>query len=352
MVKVIMAVLTTLIVMCCSSGTTKNAKSSSDVSKIKLIFETDMGNDVDDALALDMTYKYVEAGKVDLLGIMSNKNCVYSAEFIDIMATWYGHEEIPIGIVRNGIHIKEDAVNYAKAVCELEENGQPMFKRTLNNYESLPAAPLLYRKILSQQPDSSVVIVSVGFSTNLAQLLDTKPDKHSLLNGRELVAKKVKVLSIMAGSFGKDSIAEHNVLKDVRAAKKVFVEWPSQIVVSPFEVGIKILYPGASIVKDFNWGIKHPMIKAYKVYLTMPYDRPTWDLTSLMYVVEDDKSYMNESVRGKITVNNEGYTCFKEDVKGKHSYLSVTDDQVKRVEDHLVNLIKQKPLKYKGSEKK
>ena len=348
MIKILMTTILAFLLFGCTLTDSKNGLDSSNDSKIKLIFETDMGNDVDDALALDMIYKYIEADKVDLLGIMSNKNSRYSAEFIDLMATWYGHTGIPIGIVKNGTDSEGDAINYAQAVCELEEDGQPLFERTLNNYESLPEAPLLYRELLSQQPDSSVVIVSVGFSTNLAQLLDTQSDKYSSLNGRELVAKKVKMLSVMAGSFGKDSVTEYNVAKDIKAAKKVFAEWPTKIVASPFELGLKILYPGASITDDFDWGIKHPMVEAYKAYLSMPYDRPTWDLTSLMYVVENDQSYMNESVPGKITVNDKGYTQFDEDSNGKHICLSVTDEQAEIIKNYFVNLIKRKPAKYKS----
>lgn len=37
-------------------------------------FDTDMGNDVDDVLALAMFYRYAEEGKSDLLGIVVNKN--------------------------------------------------------------------------------------------------------------------------------------------------------------------------------------------------------------------------------------------------------------------------------------
>ena len=347
MIKILISVISALLLFGCSSKESKNTVDSSNNSKIKLIFETDMGNDIDDALALDMIYKYVEADKVDLLGVMSNKNSPFSAEFIDVMDTWYGHAGIPIGIVKNGTDSEGDAINYAQKVCELEEDGQPLFKRTLTNHESLSAAPLLYREILSQQPDSSVVIVSVGFSTNIAQLLDTQADKYSSLNGKDLVAKKVKMLSIMAGSFGENPVTEYNVAKDIDAARKVFEEWPTKIVASPFELGITILYPGSSITEDFNWGVKHPMVEAYKAYLPMPYDRPTWDLTSLMYVVENDESY-NESAPGKITVDDQGYTHFDEDNKGKHILLSVTDQQAEEIKAHFVDLIKRKPIKYKS----
>jgi len=37
----------------------------------------------------------------------------------------------------------------------------------------LPDAHTLYRKILAKQPDSSVTIISIGFSTNIARLLLT-----------------------------------------------------------------------------------------------------------------------------------------------------------------------------------
>ena len=347
MIKILISVFSALLLFSCSSKESKKTMGDPTDSKVKLIFETDMGNDVDDALALDMVYKYIEADKVDLLGIMSNKDNPFSAEFIDVMATWYGHTDIPIGVVKNGADSEGDAINYAEKVCELKEDGQPLFKRTLSDYESLPAAPLLYREILSQQPDSSVVIVSVGFSTNIAQLLDTQGDKYSSLNGKDLVAKKVKMLSIMAGSFGENPVTEYNVAKDINAAKKVFEEWPTEIIVSPFELGIKILYPESSISDDFNWGMKHPMVEAYKAYLPIPEDRPTWDLTSLMYVVENDGDY-NESSPGNVTVDDKGYTNFDKDSKGKHILLSVTDQQAEEIKTYFVDLIKRKPLKYES----
>ena len=39
---------------------------------VKVIFDTDMGNDVDDVVALDMFYKYLDEGSVELLGIISS----------------------------------------------------------------------------------------------------------------------------------------------------------------------------------------------------------------------------------------------------------------------------------------
>src|SRR5690606_1959791 len=100
----------------------------------------------------------------------------------------------------------------------------------------------LYRKTLANQKDSSVVIVSVGFMTNLARLLRSGPDRYSPLSGVELVAKKVKYLSIMAGSFGEKKRAEFNVVHDVPSAQYVMENWPSVLVLSPFEVGARVIY--------------------------------------------------------------------------------------------------------------
>jgi inosine-uridine nucleoside N-ribohydrolase len=290
----------------------------------------------------------MEAGKVDLLAIMSNKNSKYSAEFTDIMATWYGHANVPIGIVKDGVDSESNAVNYARAVCEMTVDGKPAFERTLTDYESLPEASALYRKILAQQPDHSVHIVSVGFSTNITKLLDTPADKYSPLTGKELVAAKVKQLVMMAGSFGENPLKEYNVIKDIPAAQKIFSEWPTPIIATPFEVGIKINYPATSIENDFNWGILHPMVEAYKSYLPMPYDRPTWDLTAVLYVADPDSVFMNKSPNGIISVNTAGYTLFESIETGSHIYLDVTSEQADKIKNYFTHLITQKPLKYRN----
>ena len=70
---------------------------------VRVIFETDMGNDIDDALALDMLYKYADEGRITLLGITSNKEeHPASVEYIDILNTFYGYPDIPVGRIREG----------------------------------------------------------------------------------------------------------------------------------------------------------------------------------------------------------------------------------------------------------
>lgn len=309
--------------------------------RLKVIFETDIGNDVDDALALDMLYKYVEWGQVDLLAVMINKDAPAPAEYMDIMNTWYGHTDIPVGIVRDGSD--DPWGQYAQKVVDLKnEDGTPMFARSRKSYDDLPDAHMLYRQILAKQPDASVVIATVGFSTNLARLLDTPADEYSPLTGKELVAKKVKFLSAMAGNISELEHHEYNVVKDLPAAIKVFAEWPTEIVVSPFEVGRAIKYPGESIENDFTWAPKHPMVEAYKAYLPMPYDRPTWDLTSVLYAVEGD-SWFTMSEPGRIEITSEGSSVFTPCPDGNVRYMKVDEAQCAAILGRFKEVITSQP---------
>lgn len=323
----------------CSRGTIKE---SIDMEKPIVIFDTDMGNDVDDALALDMLYKYLDKDRIELLGIATTKKSPYCVEYIDIMNTWYGYPDIPIGVVENGTNI-DNQDNFVRIVCQMEADGRPAFERTLKSYNDLPKSVALYRKLLSAQEDNSVDIISVGFSTNLAQLLDSSPDQYSPLTGKELVAQKVRKLSAMMGHFQDENFSEFNVHCDIPAAQKVIQEWPTPIVASPFDLGESILYPSTSIENDFKWKEPNPLVEGYKAYLQMPYDRPTWDLTSVLYIVEADADFFGESPVGIIDIDDKGITRFTSNEKGKHKYLTVNEEQKQQIKDYFIELITEKP---------
>lgn len=328
---------------CVDSSATKEAVLENESEPVRVIFETDMGNDIDDALALDMLYKYADQGKIELLAVNSNKNNDYSVRYIDILNTWYGYPDIPIGQVIHGADSEGDSKNYAQSTWEHQVDGERVFRGSLSDYSKIPDAIKLYRQVLAQQPDSSVTIISVGFSTNLAGLLNTPADEYTDLAGKELVAKKVKLLSVMAGNFEENRIQEYNVVEDIKSAKTLFADWPTEIVVSPFEVGRAIMYPANSIENDFKWATHHPVVVAYRYYKPMPYDRPTWDLTSVLYAVEGEEGYFTMSKPGTISVDDRGYTNFDEDPAGLHRYLKVTPEQAAHVKERFIQLVSAKP---------
>lgn len=319
------------------------SEKASKPEKLRVIFETDIGNDIDDALALDMLYKYMDEGTIELSAVMLNKCNPAPGEYMDIMNTWYGYPDIPVGIVRDGAD--DPWGKYAQKVVDLKnEDGTPMFQRTHGDYDKLPDAHVLYRQILASKPDNSVVISSVGFSTNLARLLDTPADEYSPLTGKELVAKKVRLLVPMAGNITNLDHHEYNVEKDIPAAQKVFAEWPTPMVVSPFEVGLAIEYPGESMANDLSWTPLHPTVESYRAWGggNLLYDRPTWDLTSVLYAVEG-ASWFTVSEPGTLEITDEGSSVFTPSADGNVRYLMVTEEQGEAINRRFQELVTRMP---------
>jgi purine nucleosidase len=198
------------------------------------------------------------------------------------------------------------------------------------------------------------VIAQVGFSTNLARLLDSPADEDSPLSGVELVRRKVKRLSLMAGAFttieGNSHYREYNVIKDVKSAQALAERWPTPMVYSPFEIGIALPYPAASIERDYGYVPHHPLAEAYIRRNPPPHNRPTWDLTSVLYGILGDRGYFDLSPRGKVTVEADGFTRFEEDSRGNHAYLVLKPEQRPRVLEALVQLSSQPPCRVEGSQ--
>jgi inosine-uridine nucleoside N-ribohydrolase len=205
-------------------------------------------------------------------------------------------------------------------------------RRLANGAEAVEAVALL-RRLLAAEKDGSVVIVQVGFSTNLARLLDAPGDL-------DLVRRKVKLLSVMAGNFAQPK-AEFNVQKDTASARKLFDRWPGEIVASGFEIGEAMKFPAARIEKDFAWAADHPVVDAYRAYMKMPYDRQTWDLTAVLYGLRPGGAYFDLSAPGRITADDAGRTAFRADAAGKHRYLVLTEAQRARTLECMIGLASQ-----------
>ncbi len=311
-------------------------RSESTADPINIILDTDMGNDIDDALALDMLYTCIDSGYVNLMAIMVNKDdAPYSAEFLDITNTFYGHK-IPVGVVYGGSSGSGDAVNFARLVSGMTyPGGDPLFERGDNCLRELPCATELYRQTLSQAADSSVVIASIGFYTNLARLLESPADEYSPLDGRSLVARKVRLLSAMGGTFT-GGFAEFNIKNDIASAQKVFCEWPTDIVLSPFEVGSGILFPADKVPGGVEG--PHPLREGYRVYCGDA-DRPCWDPTAVLYAVEGGR-WFSLGEAGAVAVDSCGVTTFIPDSAGRARILQASPAQSRAIEERIVALVK------------
>lgn len=312
---------------------------------VPLIFDTDMGNDVDDTLALGMIHALESRGHCRLIAVTSTKDHPLSAPFINAVNAFYGRGDVPVGAVRGGVTPEKG--KYLGIVETLDE-GRPRYPHGLKSGTDAPDAVAVLRKALAAEADGAVAIAQVGFSSNLARLLDSPPDAVSPLGGRDLVAKKVRVLSLMAGAFreieGKrNPHHEYNVIKDIPAAKKLVADWPSPMVFSGYEVGIAIPYPADSILRDYGYVAHHPLVESYVIYNPPPHCRPTWDLTSVLYAVWPDRGYFNLSPTGRATVTDDGVTQFQPADGGPHRYLVVSPEQITRITEAFVQLCSQPP---------
>ncbi|MEN3942181.1 nucleoside hydrolase [Prosthecobacter sp. SYSU 5D2] len=316
---------------------------------VKLIFDTDMGNDVDDAMALAMIHNLQKRGACELLAVTITKDHPQAASFVDAVNTFYGYPDVPIGVVRNGV--TPEPGKYNLIADQKNADGTFRYPHDLLSGTDAPEAVGLLRKVLAAQPDQSVALTQVGFFTNFVRLLDSKPDDHSPLSGRDLIKKKVTVLSIMAGAFQTVNFntrhLEYNVIKDIPSAQKLAIHWPTPIVWSGFEIGIAAAYPHVSIERDFDYVEHHPIKEAYYAYNPPPHDRPTWDPTSVLYAIYPDRGYFDLSPVGGVTVEDNGATWYRpsKDAKGRHRYLIMSADQAARVREAIVQLCVEPPAK-------
>ena len=300
---------------------------------VPVIFDTDMGNDVDDALALAMLHALESRGECRLLGVTVTKDNPWAAVYVDLVNTFYGRGQIPVGMVKGSGVTPESSRMIQEPAERRRADGTLVYSRRLASGAEAVEAVALLRRLLAAAQDGSVVIVQVGFSTNLARLLDAPADL-------ELVKRKVKLLSVMAGNFVQPK-PEFNVQKDTASARKLFDQWPGEIVASGFEIGEAMKFPAARIEKDFAWAADHPVVDAYRAYMKMPYDRQTWDLTAVLYAVRPGGGYFGLSAPGRITADDAGRTSFRPEAAGKHRYLVLTEAQRARTLECMVGLASQ-----------
>ncbi|HEY8661879.1 MAG TPA: nucleoside hydrolase [Hanamia sp.] len=248
---------------------------------VSIIFDTDIAPDYDDVGAMALLHAFADMGKAKILATMSSNAFETTAPTISVLNTYFNRPGIPIGITKTALPNKDCSQQWAQAIIS-------KYPHALKSNDEAMDAVKLYRKILSSQPDKSVTIISVGFFTNLAGLLNSKSDEYSKLNGMALVKKKVKRLVSMAARIDKDGKSgyEFNVMVDAAASQKVFADWPTPVTISGFEIGEKIL-TGIRLIN--NETIQNSPVKdAFQIALAKDNNklgRNSWDETAVLVAV-------------------------------------------------------------------
>ncbi len=292
------------------SGGCGNARNSGSTSgATSIIFDTDIGTDVDDAGALAILHVLADRGEAEILATMSANRNRWSGPAIDVINTYYGRPDLPIGSSKAGPDPEEW---YRQSVGA--------YPHDLRSGDDAPDAIALYRKILAGQPDGSVVIVVVGWLTNMAGLLESGPDEHSPLSGRELVKAKVKELIAMGGLWpnSRPGEGEYNFRMDGPAAYKVIRDWPGRIMFTG--LGIDVM-TGRRLAAD---GPEDNPVRAfYRNFFkaNRVSERPSWDLIAVLYAVRGLGDYFAAETEGKCVGHEDGSNQWIAGESSGHSYL-------------------------------
>ena len=268
---------------------------------VSIIFDTDLGPDYDDVGAITLLHALGDKGECKILGTIASNQHKHIAALLDIFNTYFLRPDLPIGIVRG------KAVNLP-AIQKWDSIIVTKYPHDLLNNDKAEDAVKLYRKLLAGEPDTSVVIVTVGFLTNMANLMKSKPDEISSLNGMELIRKKVARLVSMAGRLDNEmgKFREFNVVQDAVSSKHVFDHWERPIIISGFEIG-KQIFTGLPLIQS---GIKNsPVKEVYAISIPQSQQdrngRMSWDQTAVLVAVRGVEDYYIP-VRGQFICNADG----------------------------------------------
>ena len=328
MKKTSVLVLLIILLFC---GCKNLTKEKTDIP-VRIIFDTDLGPDYDDVGALAFLHAMADSGKAEILATMSSNKHELVAPSINVINTYFNRPELEIGAPKfhgasmgSSQHWADSIVaKYPHSVMSTSEAGN---------------AVSLYRKILQNQPDKSVTIVTVGFLTNLGNLLRSQPDEISTFSGNELVAKKVLKLVSMAGCFPQGK--EFNIFIDSVASKFVFENWPGEIIFTGFEIGKEIL-TGLRLIKSpvRNSPVKDVFSISIPASEEDKNGRMSWDETAVLIAVYGTDRFF-ESKRGTIIVHPDGSNSWKDDPEGGHQYviqkMSVADI-TRFIEDRMMHI--------------
>ena len=299
---------------------------------VKIIFDTDLGPDYDDVGALAFLHAMADSGKAEILATVSSNRNELVAPSIDVINTYFGRPDLQIGAPKNNGASLGSWQHWADSITR-------KYPHNIKSTSEVPDAVEIYRKVLSTQPDQSVTIVTVGFLTNLSNLLKSEPDTVSPLSGADLVKQKVKRLVSMAGKFPEGR--EFNIHIDSASSKYVFENWPGEIIFTGFEIGWEIRTGLRLIASPAQ---NSPVKDVFRISIPLSeedkYGRMSWDETAVLIAVYGTEGFF-ETKRGIIIANTDGSNSWKDDPEGSHLHVvqkMPVPDMAKLIEDRMMHI--------------
>jgi hypothetical protein len=303
-------------------------------------FDSDFAT-VDTLLALGVLHGM--AGKNDCrvaIVTMSRPN-VAVAGFVDAVERYYrgpagNFAQVPPVGMRESGGPGETPAAFTAPFAKKKADGTPAYLNKVSTVIETGDPNTLFRNYLNSQYDQNAFFILAGPATNLAAALAFRGMK-------ELIAAKIKYLVVAGGAFP-NGPAETHMKADVAAAKKLFAEWPTPIIMSGNEIGTAFEFPGVSIDKEFAIVPDNPIADAYRAWKPMPYNSPTWAMAAALHAGRPKEGYFKLSDPGIVTVHDDGQTLFAASASGKHQYLIADPAQKEKVVQAFVDLASAKPV--------
>src|SRR6185437_16054377 len=291
---------------------------------------------IDSVLAVALIYGMQDKNECRMVTISMSRPSLPAAAYLDVVERFFhgpagNFSQLPaIGMPDRGAPLVTPAA-YVTPLQRMKADGSPAYKVQVTRMVDTADPCALLRNYLEAQYVGNASFVLAGPATNLAAALDFR--------GLKPLIPRLRYLVFATGP------ADANIRADVAAAKRIFAEWPTPIVVAREDVGASLPFPGASVDKEFAaTSPDHPVADAYRAYKTMPYDAPSWAMTAALYAGRPNAGYFKLSDPGVFSVKTDGTLAFTPAADGKHQSLIFDPSQKDRILEDYVQLASAKPV--------
>ncbi|QDT02233.1 ribonucleoside hydrolase RihC [Rubripirellula lacrimiformis] len=288
--------------------------SANAAAPVKVILDTDMASDCDDAGAIAVLHALADTGEAEILAVVTNCKASTNASCaaVDTINTFYGRGDIPIGSDKDG-H-KTSWGGGSAFTPGLRDR----FPHDALPDDQMPDAGDVYRDVLSSQEDGSVVICSVGALSNLEDLIQS-PD------GLKLVQQKVRQLVVMGGQFPESDRPETNIRLDPSAAVAVVNRWPTPILWQGFEVGAALICGDTLKSQPDSNPVKLAFaLRPFGDGKAIDHGKPAHDQAAVLLAVRGtDPTFWQTSEAGRVVIDSDGHSRWKYDRRGDDHYVRI-----------------------------
>lgn len=293
----------------------------------KVILDSDIDSDVDDVGALAMALNMHKEGVIKLIGVVVTSDDPYAPVCADAIVTFYGQPEVSVGFLPYPPTLR----NHSRYTKNLAEE----FPSRLDSWKDAENGVQLYRRLLAESDNDSVVIVTVGHLTTLMGLLRSKPDDISPLSGPELVQEKISKWICMGGKY--PSGKEANFYRpDPWSTHYLLEHWHKEVVFYGWELGIQVVTGGSRLKQELKPA--HPVYRGYELFNDFS-GRASWDQLALLELT-DHAGHLFDYVRGRVILEMDASNSWEDDPFGPHFYVrfkpSVDVEQVALFTDLLM----------------